>query len=237
MKCNNCGEEFEGKFCTRCGAPAGYVPQPNMQQQTPPQMQQPQIQPQPGYQMPPNQQMYQQPPRKKKNGCLIAIIVVVCIIVFFTIIGTLVPDSDSSSETTETKETEEQKELTVGSSFEAGNLKITINDASTDFTEYDDEYGIYTPAEGMKYVMVDFTFENIGEEGDEYVSIYDFTCYADNSTCEQVYIDDGDFINTNLSPGRNVSFRTYYAVPVDSQSIELEYTALLEDSTEKIIIQ
>ena len=75
----------------------------------------------------------------------------------------------------------------------------------------------------MKYISVSFTFENTGKS-DEYVSIYDFDCYADNSSCEQQFLpDDSDFINTNLSSGRNISFRTYYAVPIDSQSIELEY--------------
>ena len=58
----------------------------------------------------------------------------------------------------------------------------------------------------------------------KYVSIYDFDCYADNTICEQKYgLDDCDFINTNLSSGRNVTFKTYYSVPVDAQSIELEY--------------
>ncbi len=75
----------------------------------------------------------------------------------------------------------------------------------------------------MKYVMASFTFENTGSS-DEYVSIYDFDCYADNATCEEKYgLDDSDFINTNLSSGRSVTFSVYFAVPTDAQSIELEY--------------
>lgn len=121
------------------------------------------------------------------------------------------------------KETEQSNVLTVGSSFEKSGLKITVNEASTDFQDYENEYGWNTPTDGMKYVMVSFTFDNTGDS-DEYVSIYDFDCYADNTNMEQVYtLDDSDFINTNLSPGRNISFKTYYEVPVSAQSIELEY--------------
>lgn len=121
------------------------------------------------------------------------------------------------------KETEQSNVLTVGSSFEKSGLKITVNEASTDFQDYENEYGWNTPTDGMKYIMVSFTFDNTGDS-DEYVSIYDFDCYADNTNMEQVYtLDDSDFINTNLSPGRNISFKTYYEVPVSAQSIELEY--------------
>lgn len=124
-------------------------------------------------------------------------------------------------------DTEAQKQdsnvLKVGSSFEKGGLKITVNDADIEFTDYEDEYGWYKPQDGMKYIMASFTFENSGKS-DAYVSIYDFKCYADNTTCEQAYLlDDNKFVNTNLSPGRNISFKTYYQVPVNANSIELEY--------------
>lgn len=130
---------------------------------------------------------------------------------------------DSEQQADDKKDESTDDKLTVGSTIEKNGLKITINDASTDFTDYEDEYGFNTPSDGMKYVMASFTFENTGSS-DEYVSIYDFKCYADNTECEQVYsLDDSGFINTNLSSGRNVSFKTYYSVPVDAQTIELEY--------------
>ncbi len=131
---------------------------------------------------------------------------------------------DDSADATENSETEKKDYFEVGESFDNGSLKITINNTSTDFTDYADEYGFNTPNDGMKYVMADFTYENIGENGDEYASISDFDCFADNSTCEQEFgLDDNDFYNTNLSPGRNVSFRVYFQVPVNASSIELEY--------------
>lgn len=132
-------------------------------------------------------------------------------------------ENEDVAEEEKEDEKEEENELTVGSTFEKKGLKITVNDASLDFTDYSDEYNMYSPADGMKYIMVSFTFENTGNS-DAYVSIYDFDCYADNTSCEQAYLpDESDFMNTNLSSGRNISFQTYYSVPVDAQSIELEY--------------
>lgn len=128
--------------------------------------------------------------------------------------------------------------VTYGHSFEANGFKITINETSSDFKYYDNEYGWNTPEEGMKYVMASFTFENTGNI-DSYVSIYDFECYADNELCEQVYnLDDSDFINVNLSTGRKVSFKTYYLVPKSAKTIDLEYeTNFLTDKKEEIKIQ
>lgn len=134
--------------------------------------------------------------------------------------------SDASEVADDTSDSDESGSdtLSVGSTIEKDGLKITVNEANANFTDYSDEYGWNTPADGMKYVMCSFTFENTGNT-DEYVSIYDFSCYADNTECEQVYsLDDSDFINTNLSSGRNISFKTYYSVPTDAQEIELEYT-------------
>lgn len=133
---------------------------------------------------------------------------------------------NSNKENQEMSNEEEKKtnEVTVGNSFEAKGLKVTLNDASIDFTDYDDEYGLYKLEDGYKYVMASFTFENKGDS-DVYVSIYDFECYSDGTLCEQAFGFDEDFINVNLSAGRNVSFKTYYKVPVDCQSTELEYTA------------
>lgn len=134
------------------------------------------------------------------------------------------------------KQEEKSGNLTVGSTFEENGLKMTINEANTDFQDYDNEYGWNTPEDGMKYIMVSFTFENTGKS-DEYVSIYDFECYADNTTMDQVFtLDDSDFMNTNLSPGRNISFKTYYTVPVNAQSIELEYETNMW-TEEKVVIK
>lgn len=151
----------------------------------------------------------------------------------------------TSEENTNSESLESEKEeisenasnyYTEGQSFETSNLKITINSVDLDYDDYDDEYGWYTPEEGMKYVYVSFTYENIGDT-DAYASIYDYDCYADGTLMEQTYIFNGDFINANLSSGRNVSFETCYVVPIDASEIELEYNELISWSDEKIIIK
>lgn len=125
---------------------------------------------------------------------------------------------------------------TEGQFFYTNDLKITINSVDLDYDDYEDEYGVYTLEDGKKYISVSFTYENVGDS-DAYVSIYDYECYADGTLMEQTYYFIGDFINGNISPGRNVSFETFYVVPTDAKEIELEYNELISLSDEKIIIK
>lgn len=124
----------------------------------------------------------------------------------------------------ETKDDSEKSIAEIGDYFETDNLKFTITDMSLNYTDYKDEYGAHAPKDGIKYIMVSFKFENIGDEN-KYVSIYDFDCYADGSLCDQNFFVDnnGGFINTDLSPSRNVSFMVCFNVPADCSEIELEY--------------
>lgn len=125
---------------------------------------------------------------------------------------------------------------TEGQFFNTNDLKITINSVDLDYDDYEDEYGVYTLEDGKKYISVSFTYENVGDS-DAYVSIYDYECYADGTLMEQTYYFIGDFINGNISPGRNVSFETFYVVPTDAKEIELEYNELISLSDKKIIIK
>lgn len=159
---------------------------------------------------------------RKKQGSKLKWIVIGIVVIFLIAMFFGGNDDDTS----QNQNTQEQNNQTgsSGNAFDVDGLEITLNDSDLKFTNYEDEYDMYTPADGMKYISTSFTFNNTGDS-DKYVSIYDFTCYADNTTCEQVFLPDGnDFINTNLSSGRNVTFTTYYAVPKNAKSIELEYT-------------
>lgn len=130
---------------------------------------------------------------------------------------------------------QDNNEISSGGSFTANDLKVTINEIDTNYTEYDNQYGLHDLDEGYKFIKLSFTYENNGKD-DSYVSIYDYDCYADGALCEQYYSFGGDFINANLSSGRNVSFDTYYVVPDNSKNIELEYTTNVW-TDEKIIIK
>ncbi len=128
--------------------------------------------------------------------------------------------TDTGEESETTADTEEQAVVHVGDTYDNDGLKITYDEYNSDYTDYE-EY--FAPSDGNKYIAATFTYENTGDS-DEYVDIYEFTCYADNSNAEQVYIGDDPFINTNLSSGRNVSFTVFFEVPKDAKTIELEYS-------------
>lgn len=161
------------------------------------------------------------------GGLVCSVIGIGIFLIFVLLIGSS-SDSDSVKkvENTSSKQIEVEKEekefFTAGESFDSKGLVVTINELNSEFTDYDDPYGLNELEDGKKYIKASFTFEN-NSDSEKYVSIYDFDCYADGTTCEQYYSFGGDFINTNLSPTRNVSFDTYYIVPADCEVIELEY--------------
>lgn len=113
--------------------------------------------------------------------------------------------------------------ISPGYTFDSDGLQVTINDFDLNFTDYEDEYGWNTPADGMKYIMIDVSYQNNSKD-DKYVSIYDFQCYADNTDCEQNYsVVENYSLNANISSGRNTSYKIAFVVPQDAQNIELEY--------------
>ena len=129
-------------------------------------------------------------------------------------------DNSNASGASDKTGTESDNVVMVGGSFEKDGLKGTVNDADTDFTDYDDPYGFYKPGDGKKYV-----------------NSADFSCYADNESCDQSFIASvNEFSGDTLSTGRKINFSVVFAVPVDAESIELEYTANIW-SSEKVIIK
>lgn len=132
-------------------------------------------------------------------------------------------------------ESSDRIEVKAGDSLETKELKISINEINTDYQVKDDEWGLYELDDEHKYISASFTFENISDS-DVYVSVYDFDCYADDATCEQKFLPEDDFINTNISKGRKVSFTAFYAVPKNAESIELEYTEGFFNTGETIYV-
>lgn len=231
MKCPRCGNESNGNFCENCGMKmeGGFSKKEESYRYI---------------NKDPKTYTYEEMsnPNKKKGGCLKIILIVFAVFCGLIFLLSMFSGNDSSDNKIDQKEKtplEEKGYIEAGESFTVDNLKITFEESSTDFKDYEDEYEIKSPSDGMKYIMASFTYENIGSDGDEYASIYDFDCFADDSNCEQTFIiDDKDFVNTNLSPGRNVSFKVYFEVPSDSKSIELEYKeSMWNDNRIKIKLQ
>lgn len=174
----------------------------------------------------------------------VAMFVIYCIVTFLMFFSGSSNDTTNNQEVVSTQTTQEDTSETTqenvnesvdnSGGFEVNGLKVTIDNYNPNYNDYSDEYNILSPNAGYKYIKVDFTYEN-NSESDKYVSIYDYECYADGTLCEQVYYFDEDFTNANISTNRNVSFSTYYTVPIDSQNIELEYTSNVWTGEKKII--
>lgn len=128
-------------------------------------------------------------------------------------ISTSNSSNSSSSETT-------SKIYNVGEIFENDNIAIKYVSVDENFTGYN-QYA--TIKDGCKIVKADFEFENVGSS-DQYVSAYEFGCYADGYDCEAFWsVEDSGFSST-LSSGKKAKGSVYFQVPTDATSITIEYT-------------
>jgi hypothetical protein len=107
----------------------------------------------------------------------------------------------------------------VGETADINGLKLTV----VSFSDYvsDDEY--CQPETGKKFVRVEIEAKNDGENN-EYVSSFDFDCYANNASVSEGYTNAKDqLVGANLSDGKTVSGAIYYEIPEDATNIQLEY--------------
>ncbi|MGI5990229.1 MAG: DUF4352 domain-containing protein [Lachnospiraceae bacterium] len=133
-------------------------------------------------------------------------------------------ESSAADETEETTAAESIAEETtaakdkyqVGDTVEAGGMKIVYASSGV----YTEESQYLQPAEGNQYIYLDFVFENVGNQ-DQFVSVYDFTGYADDSAIEQYYQEDS--LSATLSSGRTAEGKVIFEVPQDASVIDVEY--------------
>ena len=111
--------------------------------------------------------------------------------------------------------------FSVNETFENKYLKITMIETNTNFKDYSEYLG---PKSGYKVVMAKFEIENIGTT-DEYVSTYEFNCYADGVAMEDfLYSNDNyEWLSATLSPGKRAFGYVFFEVPENSNEIVLEY--------------
>ena len=109
-------------------------------------------------------------------------------------------------------------EYCVGDTIEDGNTKIVYM-SSGDYTE---ENQFMQPAEGNKYIFLQFAFENTSKSTDTSISFYSFECYADGYAAEMHY-SGNDELSATLSAGRATTGYIYFEVPADAEVIEIEY--------------
>ncbi len=105
----------------------------------------------------------------------------------------------------------------VGDVVESSKLKISYLSCE----EYKSDNMFIVPADGYHFISCEFEFENVGTS-DEYISSYDFDCYADGLNCKGTFIRDDD-LSATLSAGRKTKGTVTFEVPIGAEVIEVEY--------------
>lgn len=182
-------------------------------------------------------------PKKKNNTSTIILTIIIALGIFCFIANHFSSDTATTNESAESEKNTTESNNTItyndGISFDVSNLNVTLDKLELNYTGYE-EYS--KPDDGMKYIKINVSYENTSNDS-QYVSIYDFDCYADGELMQQSYLSGGtndDFINANISSGRKVSFDIYYSVPKIANAIELEYkqpVLLGNDKTTTIILK
>lgn len=118
-----------------------------------------------------------------------------------------------------------QTEFRVGDIIQDGDMQIAYLSSGV----YREENQFMQPEEGYQYIFIELACSNTGSDGDEVMSNFSFECYADGYAVEQHYGADGG-LSAILSPGRSTSGMICFSVPVDAETIEIEYeTNFLSD--------
>ncbi len=123
----------------------------------------------------------------------------------------------ANSETTAAA-TSAQTVFRVGDVIQDGDMQIVY--AASGVYQEDNEF--MQPAEGYQYIFIELACANTGTDGDEYISYFNFACYADGYAVEQHYSGD-EGLSATLSPGRTTTGFVYFVVPTDAEEIEIEY--------------
>ena len=130
-----------------------------------------------------------------------------------------VSDSNTPSNAQTTTTANQSNVINVGNAVSDRQLKISYKSCNTDFQDYSEYADV---KDGYRIVEAVFDFENISDS-DAFIS--GFECYADGTKCEEFfYVDNYSFPYESLSSGRKLTdIAIYYEVPVDAESIEIEY--------------
>lgn len=213
MKCNQCGTDFEGKFCPNCGAPNPSGANSTQAQQSTP-----------AYTQPVMQQPVQKPKKPIFKKWWFWVIIVVVVIAIAANLGgnsDKSPTKDTGSGTSSTTNTSSTKDETFGINDTAvfKSIKVTANElkesSGTDF---------FKPADGKTFVGVQFTIENTSDEDQAISSVLLFDAYVDGVKCDysvtaNCVFTDGTLDGT-ISAGKKMV--GYYSVEVPSNWSELE---------------
>lgn len=105
-----------------------------------------------------------------------------------------------------------------GETYESKGISVEYVECG-EFTNYS---SYSAPKEGNKVIYFKFNFVNNSDDS-EYISDWDFQCYADNKNFEEYYGMDESGFGLELSSGRNGSGTVAFEVPADAEIITVEY--------------
>lgn len=227
INCPECGREISemAKSCPHCGCPI-QKPTENKESSSKPKKTH-------------NSENRNEKPKKKGSCLKIILIVLAALMVLIVLIGIIGGGEDKpvaektgvmEQESEQTAEEESSNSFSVGDIVETDYMRITFVSAD----QYIEENEFMQPKEGYEYWRFEFNFENISDTDQSISSMLNWECYADDTMTDQTWIGDENGLDGTLSPGRNTQGSIYFEVPVDAESIEIEYETNMW-SGEKII--
>ena len=168
-------------------------------------------------------QATESPKKKNKKKWIIIAIIIIALITVFATSGSDSPTVESiPGESTGENTQDATKEIQVGNSVSNDEVKISFKSCNSDFKKYSPYADVKS---GYKIIEAIFDFENISGSD---IILEGFECYADGVKCEEFYSVDNYSSPTleSVSAGRKLTNASvYYEVPVDAETIELEYEA------------
>jgi Ni/Co efflux regulator RcnB len=132
-------------------------------------------------------------------------------------------DEDDDSDSNNEAEDDEDERYTLNDTATFKNIKVTAEEIIVNDGWKSDEWSIFEPDDGNKFVAVKFTIENISDEDQSISTILLFEAYVDGIKLEYSFGADSGLDGTlegNVSSGRKLV--GYYGVEVSENSEELE---------------
>ena len=169
---------------------------------------------------------------------ILSILLAVCVLATFAAFAVGSSDDSSASvsqgdDVTDGNSANENQSLTVnvGDVLTTDSLKITYLDCG-EYKNYNEYLG---PKSGNKIVYLKLEAENISNS-DTYLSMFEFSCYADDVAAQEYIYGDNLFSTDVISSGRTMSGYMYFEVPKDAEVIEVEYETDYWDNQKAIFV-
>lgn len=165
--------------------------------------------------------------KQSKGKSITGIVLSSIAILFFVFSFSEVEESTETGKIPTTENTETQDEnsnadedniVNVGEYIQTDEIKISFLSAE----DFDSSNEFIEPKEGYKFFRVEFEFENVGESDFVVSSMMDWNCYADDYSMEQTWFAD-DVLDATISSGKKAKGAIYFEVPVNAESITVEY--------------